>query len=180
MRWDVPWAPSGQLTEPPFIHPTRTRTRWQSPEGSTVSEPSVDDEGLAAHIVAVGAAEEIDGTGRLRGRAAPPEGNHLAHRGDARALHSHSHLAPLDLDRAGLPLGEGLGEPRLDVAERDAVDRHVVAPPLLRERPGDARYGRLARRVVDLSGIAVRAGRRGDVDDLSHDALALLRLLVDG
>src|SRR5262249_19623626 len=140
---------------------------------------AVHHQRLAADIVAVGAAEEVDGAGRLGGGAAATERDDLVHRGDARALHADPHLAPLDLDRAGPALGERLGEALLDVPEGDAVDRHVVAPPLLRERPRHAHHRRLARRVVHLARVAVDAGGRRDVDDLAHDALALLGLRLD-
>src|SRR6266700_69827 len=85
-----------------------------------------DDERLAADEVAIGAAEEIDGAGRLRGQPAAPERDHLVHAGDTRALHADLHLASGDLARAGLALGERLRQACLDVAEGHAVHGNRV------------------------------------------------------
>src|SRR5262249_314205 len=74
-------------------------------------------ERLTADVVAVRRAEQIDGARGLGRCAATSQRNHLAHRGDASALHSHADLAAFDLDGARFAFGERLGEPRLDVAE---------------------------------------------------------------
>src|SRR6185503_15596697 len=63
-----------------------------------------DVQRLAAHEVAVGRAEEIDRAGRLLGKSAAPERDHLVHGRDARALHAHLDLAPGHLDGARLAL----------------------------------------------------------------------------
>src|SRR5262249_4613519 len=91
-----------------------------------VLQASRHQERLTADVVAVRRAEEIDGARGLGRCAATPQRNHLAHRGDPSALHSHAHLAAFDLDGARFALGERLREPRLDVAEGHAVDGHVV------------------------------------------------------
>jgi hypothetical protein len=133
-----------------------------------------------ADVVAVGAAEEVDGARRLLGQAAAAERDHLVHGGDAAALHADLDLAALHLDLARLALAQRLGEARLDVAEGHGVHRHVVAAELLGQRLGQADDARLAGRVVRLAGVAVDARGRRDVDDLAHDAPALGALLLDG
>src|SRR5262249_9160796 len=134
---------------------------------------------LAADIVAVGAAEEIDRASRLLGQAAAAERDHLVHGGDAAALHADLDLAALDLDLARLALAPGLGEARLDVAEGDGIHRDVVTAEFLGQRLGEADNACLAGRVVRLAGIAVHARGRGDIHHLAHDALALGALLLD-
>src|SRR6185436_3151610 len=134
-------------------------------------QPAVHHQALAADIVAVGAAEEIDRAGGLRRQAAAAERDHLVHGGDAAALHADLDLAALDLDLAGFALAERLGEAGLDVAEGNRIHRDVVAAELLGQRLGEADDARLAGRVVRLAGIAVDARGRGDVHDLAHDAL---------
>src|SRR5205814_2457928 len=73
-----------------------------------ILQPARDDQRLAADVVAVGAAEEVDGAGGFFGRSAAAEGDHLVHGRDARALHADPHLATLHVDGPGLALGERL------------------------------------------------------------------------
>src|SRR5205814_4265241 len=120
-------------------------------------QTAVHHQALAADVVAVGAAEEVDRAGRLGGQAAAAERDHLVHGGDPAALHADLDLAALDLDLAGLALGERLGEAGLDVAEGYGVHRDVVAAELLGQRLGEANDAGLAGRVVRLAGIAVDA-----------------------
>src|SRR5215470_1076976 len=116
-----------------------TRTPLSGPDTSGPGSGAAgDDERLAAHEVAVGAAEEVDRPRRLLGEPAAAERDHLVHRRDARTRHAHLHLAPGHVDRARLALGERLGESGLDVAEGHAVDGDRVAAPLLGERAGHA------------------------------------------
>src|SRR5205823_2322431 len=144
-----------------FSDRIRTGNRRQTERSAPVValQPAGHQQGLAAHVVAVGTAEQIDCTSRLGGRPPAAERDHLAHRGQTRPLHADAHLAPLDLDAAGLAFGQGLGQARLDVAERHAVHRDVIAPPLLGERLRDTDDRRLAGRVVHLSGVAIGPGR---------------------
>src|SRR5690242_19873642 len=146
--------------------------RWSAAGDSKRSEPAVHDQALAADIVAVGAAEEVDRARGLSRQAAAAERDHLVHGGDTAALHADLDLADLDLDLAVFALCQRLGEAGLDVAEGDGVDRDVVAAELLGQRFRQADDAGLAGRVVRLAGIAVDARGRGDVDDLAHDALA--------
>src|SRR6185503_17697286 len=113
---------------------------WLSRAPGVSLRAAGDDEGLAADEVAVGAAEEIDRARRFLRQTAPAERDHLVHGGDPRALDADPDLAPRDLDGAGLPLGERLGEARLDVAERHTVHGDRVAPPLLGQRARHARH----------------------------------------
>src|SRR5262245_13446880 len=105
---------------------------------SNALQAAVHDQALARDVVAVGTAEQIDRACRLGWQAAAAEWDHLVHGGDAAALHADLDLAALDLDLAGVALGERLGEPGLDVAEGDRVDRDVVAAELLGQRLGEA------------------------------------------
>jgi hypothetical protein len=135
-----------------------------------------DHEGLAAHEVAVRAAEEVDRPRGLLGQPPAAERDHLVHGRDARALHADLHLAPGHLDGARLALRERLGEPGLDVAEGHAVHGHRVAAPLLGQRASHAGHRGLGRGVVDLARVATHPGGRGDLHDLPDDSLAPLRL----
>src|SRR5476651_456771 len=121
-----------------FSRPTAGRFDWGS-------EPAVHHQALAADIVAVGAAEEIDRARRLFRQAAAAERDHLVHGGDAAALDSDLDLAALDLDLARLALAQGLGEAGLDIAEGHGIHRDVVAAELLGQRLGEADDARLAR-----------------------------------
>src|SRR5215471_15818282 len=184
------YATLGNSTASFIVCASERRFGWESADGRVslvisvyqgeVLQASRHQERLTADVVAVRRAEEIDGARGLGWCAAASKRDHLAHRGDPRSLHSHADLATLDLDRARFSLRERLCETRLDVAERHAVDGHVVAAPLLRERLGDADHRGLAGRVVHLAGVAVGTGSRRDVDHLAHDAAAGTLLGLDG
>src|SRR5712691_3967615 len=135
------WAAHGPSTT---VVQSTTRTPESGPDTTEARLGAAgDDERLAADEVAVRAAEEVDRARRLLGQPAAAERDHLVHGRDARALHADLHLAAGDVDRPGLALGEGLGQPRLDVAERHAVHGDRVAAPLLGEGAGHAGHRRL-------------------------------------
>lgn len=109
---------------------------------------------------------------RLRRRARPPERN----------IREPASRAGLDLlprnaerdaraVRRGNVAAELLGssKARGNLAERNGVDAHAeLRAPLLGQRLGQARHAGLGDRIVDLPGVAVRAARRGDVDDVAR------------
>src|SRR5687768_13276247 len=119
---------------------------------------------LPAHVVRQRRGEEEDGaSGLLRG-AGPPQGNHklghLAHSvGNAEGDFM---IAP----HGCFALLFGLRQARLDHTEGYSVHLDVEPSPLFRESPRQPDDARLAGGVIGLPGVATRAGRRGDVDDL--------------
>src|SRR5262245_52739159 len=69
-------------------------------------------------------------------------------------------------------------QPRLDEAKGDRVYVDLQRPPLAGEGLRDPDEAGLARGVVDLADVALRAGDRGHVDDLAEDLAALLEILL--
>src|SRR5678816_287964 len=113
------WAAHGPSTT---VVQSTIRTPLSGPDTARSGLGAAGDhEGLAAHEVAVRAAEEVDRPRGLLGQPPAAERDHLVHGRDARALHADLHLAPGHLDGARLALRERLGEPGLDVAEGHAV-----------------------------------------------------------
>src|SRR5215207_3721404 len=130
------------------------------------SEPAGHFEHLAGDVVAQRRGEEEDGAGRLLGRAAAARGDETE--GDLAVRLRDAETDVGRLARHALARLLRLRQPRLDEAEGDGVDLYVELPPLLRQRLRQAHDAGLARRVVGLAGVAARARRRRDVDDLAR------------
>src|SRR5215207_11336598 len=131
-----------------------------------VSESAGHFEHLAGDVVAQRGGEEEDGAGRLLGRAAAARGDETE--GDLAVRLRDAETDVGRLARHALARLLRLRQARLDEAEGDGVDLYVELPPLLRERLGEPDDAGLARRVVGLPGVAARARRRRDVDDLAR------------
>jgi hypothetical protein len=130
------------------------------------------------HVVGPGGAQEEDRAGGLLGAGRASYRNdhrrHLAHLlGD-----SQRDLLALHLDRRALLLRRR--QPGLDEAEGHGIDVDLELAPFLGQRLGQADHPGLGRRVVDLPGVAHRAGDRADVDDLAKDLATLVALGLRG
>src|SRR5256886_997208 len=74
----------------------------------------------------------------------------------------------------------GCRQARLDEAVADTIDLDIVAAPFLRQRLRQAGNTRFRCRVVCLSGVAIDAGDRGNVDHLARIGAAMSGLFFPG
>ena len=129
------------------------------------------DQRLAADVVRLGDAEQVDGSGSLFRRAATAEGDASAPSSTSRPGFTPTLMSRPSIFAVDGAIGRAAGQPRLDQAEGHAVDGDVHAAPFLGQAPGSCpSIAGLGGRVVGLTDIAEH---RPAIDEM----LTILRTL---
>src|SRR3990167_7872041 len=102
------------------------------------------DQRLAADVVRFGNTQQVDRSGRFLGCAATTQRNGALHHFQQIGVDADLDLLALDVNGC-VAAGRSFGQPRFDHAKSDGVDVHLVTPPLLGERLGQANDAGLAR-----------------------------------